>query len=190
LTLAHLPCPRNQSNATRLQASLLSIKMFWAPELERERRTRMAEKTRAERAERVLKEQLEKGVRYMQKLVNLEAAYVRAHAKPTTNNIIFWPAFDHKQAVHGPTTHLTALAQAFDSVWTQRQCRHNSTRFGTCFGRSECSADQATAASASLQKAFGRVSHITCLALIWHLGTALVSLCSFLPRPNSSVGFD
>ena len=62
----------------RLQASLLSIKMFWAPELERERRTRMAEKTRAERAERVLKEQLEKGVRYMQKLVHLEAAYVHS----------------------------------------------------------------------------------------------------------------
>jgi hypothetical protein len=59
----------------RLQASLLSIKMFWAPELERERKVRLVEKTRAEKAERVLKEQLEKGVRYMQKLVHLEAAY-------------------------------------------------------------------------------------------------------------------
>lgn len=49
--------------------------MFWAPELERERKARLGEKTRAEKAESVLKSQLEKGVRYMQKLVHLEAAY-------------------------------------------------------------------------------------------------------------------
>jgi hypothetical protein len=134
-----LPCPRNQSNATRLQASLLSIKMFWAPELERERRTRMAEKTRAERAERVLKEQLEKGVRYMQKLVNLEAAYVRAHAKPTTTTQFFGqPLITNKTSM--ARRHLTALALVFDSVWAQSQCRHSSTRVGISFGRPGCSA--------------------------------------------------
>eukprot|EP00037_Helgoeca_nana_P027544 m.315910 g.315910 ORF g.315910 m.315910 type:complete len:1007 (+) comp27534_c0_seq2:238-3258(+) len=69
------PKPARGIAERKLQASLLSIKMFWAPELERERKVRLVEKTRAEKAERVLKEQLEKGVRYMQKLVHLEAAY-------------------------------------------------------------------------------------------------------------------
>eukprot|EP00041_Stephanoeca_diplocostata_P025669 m.677460 g.677460 ORF g.677460 m.677460 type:complete len:839 (+) comp22796_c0_seq2:481-2997(+) len=49
--------------------------MFWAPELERERRARITERNRANKAEKVLKEQLEKGVKYMKKLMELEKAY-------------------------------------------------------------------------------------------------------------------
>lgn len=59
----------------KLQASLLSIKMFWAPELEKERRAKISERKRADKAEEVLKLQLEKGVKYMQKLMELEQAY-------------------------------------------------------------------------------------------------------------------
>eukprot|EP00040_Diaphanoeca_grandis_P033742 m.207333 g.207333 ORF g.207333 m.207333 type:complete len:864 (+) comp32981_c0_seq2:108-2699(+) len=59
----------------KLQASLLSIKMFWAPELEKERRSRITERKRADKAETVLKMQLEKGLQYMQKLIEMESAY-------------------------------------------------------------------------------------------------------------------
>jgi len=59
----------------KLQASLLSIKMFWAPELEKERRSRISERKRADKAETVLKTQLEKGLQYMQKLMEMEGVY-------------------------------------------------------------------------------------------------------------------
>lgn len=49
----------------KLSASLLSIKLFWGPELEREKRTRLAERKRADRAEALLKTQLGKVSRAM-----------------------------------------------------------------------------------------------------------------------------
>ena len=59
----------------KLGASLLSIKLFWGPELEREKRLRVAERKRAQKSESLLKDQLEKGVKYMHKLTELQVAY-------------------------------------------------------------------------------------------------------------------
>ena len=62
----------------KLAASLLSIKLFWGPELEREKRLRLGERQRASKSEKLLKDQLDKGVLYMRKLTELQVRTVAA----------------------------------------------------------------------------------------------------------------
>lgn len=64
-----------EENERKLSASLLSIKLYWGPELDKERRLRQTDSQRADAAEILLREQLGKGQGYMQRLNTLQDAY-------------------------------------------------------------------------------------------------------------------
>eukprot|EP00730_Choanoeca_flexa_P018788 TRINITY_DN9155_c0_g1_i3.p1 TRINITY_DN9155_c0_g1~~TRINITY_DN9155_c0_g1_i3.p1 ORF type:complete len:1195 (+),score=475.15 TRINITY_DN9155_c0_g1_i3:155-3739(+) len=64
----------------KVQASVLSIKAFWGPELEKERKAREAERQRAEAAEVLLRQQEARNDRYMQRIKQFQTTFERLQA--------------------------------------------------------------------------------------------------------------
>lgn len=72
----------------KLSASLLSIKLYWGPELDKERRLRQTAIQRADAAEVLLREQLGKGRGYMERLNTLQDAYEELERSARTKSEI------------------------------------------------------------------------------------------------------